>query len=163
MFSEKNKFNTEQEGPDNDTPERALWFAVIERALKDYCFFFDRLASSGAGHLINIDKLRPAYRENFTLKAIAEVERLRWFLFCKTPEPFNLQYLAEQLYDDGPGMASTIRNEAAQQFRLHLIEAEQQNRFVAIVNYIKESTSATNVAPALVESKLRHKRSRPTS
>jgi len=26
-----------------ETAERNLWFAVIERALKDYCFFFDQL------------------------------------------------------------------------------------------------------------------------
>lgn len=161
MLKEKNSYNSQEEGPENDTPERSLWFAVIERALKDYCFFFDRLTSTGAGHLINVEKMRHVYIENFNLKAIAEIERLRWFLFCKIPEPFNLEYLSEQLYDDGPGMAKTIRDEAAQQFKLHLMETEKNNRFVAIIDYIKESTSATQVTPALIESKLRHKRSRP--
>jgi hypothetical protein len=36
---------------DFETPERNLWFAVIERALKDYCFFFDRLCNTGNGSL----------------------------------------------------------------------------------------------------------------
>ena len=26
-----------------EIPERNLWLAVIERAFKDYCFFFDKL------------------------------------------------------------------------------------------------------------------------
>ena len=33
--------NIEQEKEYYEVPERNLWFAVIERALKDYCYYRD--------------------------------------------------------------------------------------------------------------------------
>jgi hypothetical protein len=143
-----------------DIPERHLWMAVIERALKDYCFFFDKLCSTGTGHLIDINRLNAANVHDFNLKAIGQFNRLRWFIFNKEPKPFNLQYLANELYDDGDGTAGLIRKEASKQFKRHLKEIEDKNKFVAIVSYIKQNTTAADSEAAEKESKLRNKRYR---
>lgn len=141
-----------------ETPERNLWFAVIERALKDYCFFFDRLLNTGNGQLVTYDKV--SVNTNFHIKAIYEFNRLRWFIFDKEPAEFNLAYLADQLYDDGPGAASSIRKEASKQFKRHFDEAEERGRFMAVIHYIKENTNISNLQAADKESSLRNKRYR---
>ena len=144
----------------HETPERNLWFAVIERALKDYCFFFDKLLNTGSGQLVAYESLTNENRNNFHIKAIYEFNRLRWFLFEKEPEEFNLTYLADQLYEDGDGAASSIRKEAAEQFKLHFNQAEERGRFMAVINYIKENTGIVRQRAAQKENSLRNKRHR---
>ena len=143
-----------------DMPERNLWLAVIERALKDYCFFFDKLCNSGSGQLVDYNKLTYTGQYDFNLKAIGQFNRLRWFIYSKECKPFNLTYLANELYEDGDGIAGLIRSEASKQFRLHLQEFEEKNQFVAITHYIKENTTAADSEAAAKESTLRHKRYR---
>jgi hypothetical protein len=151
---------SEQDLASNETPERNLWFAVIERALKDYCFFFDKLGSSGTGNLIPYEIFDSDRKNQFNIKAIYEFNRLRWFIFTKEPEPFNLEYLAEQLYDDGPGAASSIRKEAKEQFKLHFDQADKKGRFQAVLHYIKENTNVERSVSATQISRLRYKRHR---
>lgn len=143
-----------------DMPERNLWLAVIERALKDYCFFFDKLCNTGTGQLIDINRLNKENLHDFNMKAIGQFNRLRWFIYSKEYRPFNLTYLTTELYEDGEGTAQLIRKEASKQFKLHLKEMEDRSRFVAIVHYIKENTNAAESELAEKESKLRHKRYR---
>jgi len=160
MQKDKNTYNHNQEAVSQETPERSLWFAVIERALKDYCYFFDRLNHSNSNDLLKHDNTNKLTKNEFNLKAIAELNRLRWFIFAKDPIPFNLEYLSEQLYDDGHGIASQIRKEAAKHFKLNLMEAENTGQYIAIIRYVYESTTAYKAEPASEESKLRHKRFR---
>jgi hypothetical protein len=150
----------ESEPTSFETPERNLWFAVIERALKDYCFFFDKLLSNGSGQLVRYDVMPLDDRNNFQIKAIYEFNRLRWFLFEKEPAHFNLTYLADQLYEDGSGAASSIRKEASKQFKLHFDHAEERGRFMGLIHYIKENTNVTRTESAEKESSLRYKRHR---
>lgn len=132
-------FRSDEDPPSDETPERNLWFAVIDRALKDYCFFFDKLLSTGSGKLIDSEKLAGKYNSAFTIKAITEFNKLKWFLFERTPKQFNLEYLSEQLYENPESMASHIRSEAEKRFREHLAEAERRNQFVALLRYIRET------------------------
>lgn len=150
--------NLEQEKEYHEIPERNLWFAVIERALKDYCYFFDKLINPGSTQIIY--RGVPDYRDEFQLKAIYEFNRLRWFLFEKESKQFNLTYLADQLYEDGDGAASSIRREAIRQFKAHFDEAESRGRFMKIIHYIKENTNVVNAEAAKQISPLRHKRYR---
>lgn len=150
----------DEEPVSHETPERNLWFAVIERALKDYCFFFDKLTHSGSGHLIHYDSLTADNKNSFQIKAIYEFNRLRWFLFDKEPAEFNLAYLADQLYEDGDGAASSIRKEASRQFKLHFNQAEERGRFMAVIHYIKENTNVMNQTAADKQSALKNKRYR---
>jgi len=143
-----------------ETAERNLWFAVIERALKDYCFFFDQLTKSANGHTVDFERLNSQHRNQFTLKAIAELNRLRWFLFEKVPEPFNLEYLCQELYAHGHGVACDIRKQAAEQFKRHYNETEERGVFVAITKYIAETTKIAETQAAQTESPLRYKRYR---
>jgi hypothetical protein len=145
-----------------ETPERNLWLAVVERALKDYCFFFDQLTKTSNGHVIDVSKLQMHHRNSFNLKAIAELNRLRWFLFDKTPTPFNFEYICQELYSDGKGLADEIRKQASQQFKLHFDETTQKGTFAAIRDYISDTTKIAYAEPAKVESPLRHKRYRIT-
>lgn len=149
-----------EEEPSRETPERNLWFAVIERALKDYCFFFNKLSSTGYGHLLNCESRSPMFPNDFNLKAIAEFNRLRWFLFEKEPHPFNLAYLTEQLYEDGDSAASCIRKQAVKQFKLHFITTEELGRFEAITSYIRQNIRISQSDAAEKESALRYKKFR---
>jgi hypothetical protein len=144
----------------HETPERNLWFAVIERALKDYCFFFDKLLSNGSGQLVRYDNLSANSKNEFQIKAIYEFNRLRWFIFDKEPSHFNLTYLADQLYEDGDGAASSIRKEASKQFKLHFNQAEARGQFMGLIHYIKENTNVMRAEAATKESSLRNKRHR---
>lgn len=144
----------------HETPERNLWFAVIERALKDYCFFFDKLLNHGSGQLVSYDAMLPDDKNNFQIKAIYEFNRLRWFLFDKKPAHFNLTYLTDQLYEDGDGAASSIRKEASRQFKLHFDQAQERGQFMGIIHYIKENTNIMRMEAATKESSLRNKRYR---
>lgn len=155
----KNK-NGDDEDPLRYMPERALWFAVIERALKDYCFFFDRLCHTGQGHLISYESKSPSFANDFTLKAIGEYNRLRWFIYEKSPKPFNLQYLTEQLYEDGESAVSSIRKQVTKQFTLNLAEAEDLQRFVAVTSYVRKNTNLPLEVTDHTEMPLRHKRFR---
>lgn len=149
-----------EDSPSNETPERNLWFAVIERALKDYCFFFNKLSTTGQGQLINCESRSPTFNNDFNLKAIGEFNRLRWFLFEKEPHPFNLTYLTEQLYDDGESAASCIRKQAVMQFKLHFLTTEELGRFVAITSYIRDRIRICPSDAAEKESALRYKKFR---
>jgi hypothetical protein len=148
------------EGASLETPERNLWFAVIERALKDYCFFFDKLRSNHQGNLIHYESLSPKSRTDFNSRAIGEHNRLRWFFFSTEMQPFNLQYLAEQLYEDSEGNANRIRKEASEQFKRNYLEATEIGRFAAITSYIKENTNIESVIAADTDSHLKYKRFR---
>jgi hypothetical protein len=150
----------DEEPISHETPERNLWFAVIERALKDYCFFFDKLYSTGSGQLIQYESLTVDNKSHFHIKAIYEFNRLRWFIFEKEPAQFNLSYLAEQLYEDGEGAASSIRKEASKQFKLHFDKAEERGQFMAVIHYIKENTGVMRSESAQKESALKNKRHR---
>ena len=160
MTEPATKFVMEEQGEFPTTPERELWLAVIERALKDYCFFFDKLLNTGNGQVIRYEQLKTAQRNVFNIKAIAEFNRLCWFLFEKASQPFNLQFLCDHLYDDSQGMTDYIRKQATQQFKLHFLQQEKKEQFVAILAFIKETTNVDEVHPASFVSSLKYKRYR---
>lgn len=56
------------------SPERALWLAVIERAMLDYCFPTNSLMKK-------------------------DVSDLPWFFFSNESEKYNLVYICDQLFD----------------------------------------------------------------
>lgn len=144
----------------NETPERNLWIAVIERALKDYCFFFDRLVTTGNGQLIVYTNLDEVKRQNFNLQAIAELNRLRGWIFTRKPEPYNLQWLSDQLFDTSDSAADAIRREALKQFKLHFLQVEERNEFGFITHYIRNNVNIDGMPTAVQQSSLRFKRYR---
>lgn len=143
------------------SPERTLWLAVIERALKDYCFFFDTVLRNNATADIEIS---PSALSNpksaIYRKRIGEFRRLRWFLFNTDAQPFNLEYLIDILYEPDQDMLSKIRMRAAKMFKRHLDETREANRFPLLIKYIDENTGANKAKPDLYECPLRWKRYR---
>lgn len=153
--------NMEQEEISQDFPERTLWLAVIERALKDYCFFFDRLDGLPQIGIKSIFHDQKCERKNVMYhKTIGDFSRLRWFLFDPYPSPFNLSYLTRELYNDDESIAEAMRKQAKEQFKLQLNKVREQGRFALIVKYIEENTGADKAVAATKESKLRNKRYR---
>jgi len=152
--------NMEQEEISQDFPERTLWLAVIERALKDYCFFFDRLEGLSQVGMRTILHEQKCDRKNVMYhKTIGDFSRLRWFLFDPYPSPFNLTYLTCELYND-ESIAEAMRKQAKEQFKLQLDKVRAQGKFALIVKYIEENTGADKAVAAAEESKLRNKRYR---
>jgi hypothetical protein len=146
-----------------DFPERTLWLAVIERALKDYCFFFDRLEGLPHKSLKLIAKEKEIDRKNVMYhRTVGDFSRLRWFLFDPFPRPFNLTYLIRELYDD-ESIAEAMRKQAKEQFKLQLDKVRDLGRYQMIVKYVEENTGADKATPATEESKLRNKRYRLTT
>ena len=149
-----------------EIPERNLWLAVIERALKDYCFFFDRLTGSDQNDrvmqtIVNFRKSKFDFRYK---KVIADYDRLNWFLFDKQAVPFNLHYICTQLYDDGDGMAWCLRNEAKKHFLRHMKDTDAETKYKTIVDYIMAYTNEPEViGEAMTETKLKYKRYRLTN
>lgn len=123
----------------NYNPERELWFAVIERAVKDYAAFFDKALDAKKGLLGSYHFIAPRKSDNFCLKAIYELERLRWFLFSNEKEEFNLAFLAEQLYDDGSGVVTQIREEAKRLFLFGLENSKDRESLSRLISHIYEN------------------------
>lgn len=139
-----------------ETPERNLWLAVIERAFKDYCFFFDKLEARH-NHAFLQKKTVGDYMKK---KCIAEITRLRWFIFEKSQMPFNLQYLVTELYEDSDNVLSALRKSAREQFARHVSEKLEHPIFKPIIDHIVMHTDALHHQAATVESTLRYKRYR---
>lgn len=121
-----------------NSPEKQLWLAVVDRALKDYCFFFDKLFTYKLKDLgANQVETNLAY-----YKTIQELHTLRWFLFSTKPQQFNMQYILENLYDDYDGIGKTIRSKAKQHFKAHVEEIQSKGRFPRLIKYILSETNA---------------------
>jgi hypothetical protein len=147
----------------SDFPERTLWLAVIERALKDYCFFFDRLEGLPQVTVKAMAKEQELERKNVMYhRTVGDFSRLRWFLFDPYPTPFNLTYLIRELYDD-ESIAEAMRKQAKEQFKLQFDKVRTLGKYRVITRYIEENTGADKATPATEESKLRNKRYRLTT
>jgi hypothetical protein len=134
-----------------ELPERFLWLAVVERALKDYCFFFDRLSGPDQSDrvmqvLVNFKQNKFRYN---TKKVIAEYDRLNWFLFETVPTPFNLEYICTELYEDGNGVASCFRIEAKKLLNRHILDSRAEERFPEIITFMRtrENEPTVNADP----------------
>lgn len=135
-------------------PERDLWLAVIERAVRDYCFFFDKLFSHAAK-----ETWGRKTESNLSVSKSAKIfADLRWFLFCEDSEEFNLQYLFEHMYDDYDMKLGAMRKQLKEQFKLHLQQTEASGKFLNIIKRIKLQADTMKVKAARDESLLKHKR-----
>lgn len=137
-------------------PEKELWMAVIDRALRDYCFFFEKLFHHSAKK-----KWGASVEDNLSsVKAIRELNRLRWFLFAEEPQEFNMQYILENIYDNYDEIGASIRYYAKQQFRRHVEEIEKLGTFKSLVMYIRNETKAMDVPAATTDNPIRRRRLR---
>lgn len=123
-------------------PEKNLWLAVVDRAIKDYCGFFDKLFMVGFKHGKFLNVVARVESNLSLVQTMYELNRLRWFLFEENPEPFNMQYIMECLYDDHQGMLSSMRKEITKKFNDHVSAIERIGHFPKLVGYIKDETNA---------------------
>lgn len=152
--------NEETERLITESPERTLWLAVIERAMKDYCFFFDRLQRyENCNNFRDIDRFQHNPKSKSHGNAVAEFERLRWFIYDLQPIEFNLAYLSLVLYDD-EGFACQVRQAADAYFKRHLDETKAKGIFPYIVKHMVETSNVDAAVPAAKDSPLKFKRYR---
>jgi hypothetical protein len=130
-------------------PEKNLWLAVVDRAIKDYCGFFDKLFMVGFNHGKFLNVVARVESNLSIIQATHELNRLRWFLFEESPEPFNMQYIMECLYEDHENMLSSMRAAITKRFNDHIDAIEKLGQFPRLVHYIKNETTA------LIEGSLR--------
>ena len=123
-------------------PEKNLWLAVVDRAVKDYCGFFDKLFMVGFSHGKFLNVVGRIESNLSIIQTMYELNRLRWFLFEENPEPFNMQYIMESLYDNHEGMLSCMRNEITKKFNDHVDAVERLGKFPRLIHYIKNDTTA---------------------
>lgn len=127
------------------TPEKALWLAVVERAMRDYCFYFEWLQQHRMScDVAHQERLYGQNRNGYVLKGIAEYNRLCWFLFCDEPAPFNLTYIFDML-DQEDALLHTIRKLCKEQFKLHLNRIKDANMFPRIVEHIFLTTDFNSI------------------
>ena len=118
-------------------PERTLWLAVVERALKDYCQFFT--AWERKLNVQNYTKKQRMWKEDdpeFKRQALLEFKKLHEFIFDITPRPNNVEYIAEMLYDTK--IVDNFRQVAREQFLAHINEMEASGKFVDIIAQIRK-------------------------
>ena len=123
-------------------PEKNLWLAVVDRAVKDYCGFFDKLFMVGFSHGKFLNVVGRIESNLSIIQTMYELNRLRWFLFEENPEPFNMQYIMESLYDNHEGMLSCMRKEITKKFNDHVDAVERLGKFPRLIHYIKNDTTA---------------------
>lgn len=123
--------------PTENLPERTLWLAVISRAMRDYCFFFDRLSSEDYSPPYTAKGSRKSYTTLYH-KAIAEFSRLRFWFNNPNPHPFNLVYIGHMLYEDGDGFAECIRKQAHAFLAAHLEEVEKENKYPELLKHFRQ-------------------------
>lgn len=132
-------FATEEHQP--DIPERTLWLAVVERALKDYCFFFERWERYL--HIQSYNNKKKIWKENspeFNKKTMIEFNRLHSFIFSTEAKPYNVTYITHMLYDND--IAEKLREVATEQINHHLADQENKGKFLDIVTAIREKLNS---------------------
>lgn len=151
-------YNMDQPRQDLNTPERELWFAVIERALKDYCYFFEEWDRRCAANK-SLKKMKMYGYSDTSLKyrTLREFDKLQWFIFSEKAEPFNLEYLTVILFEE-PGVVTNIRKIAKQQLRLHISEVQRRNQHHDAIDYICATTDIKRIEPAEASLPLRETR-----
>jgi hypothetical protein len=118
------------------SPEKALWMAVVERGARDYCFFFEWLQQYRMHcDVAQQERFYGVTRNSFVLKAIAEYNRLQWFMFSTTPTPYNLGYIFEML-DQEEALLENVRKLSKKQFLMHLQKIQEAKMFPKIVEHI---------------------------
>jgi hypothetical protein len=127
------------------SPEKALWLAVIERGIRDYCFYFEWIQQ----HRMNCDiaqheRFYGNHRNAFVLKTIGEYNRLCWFMFSEDSTPYNLSYIFEML-DGDDDMLENIRLLSKKQFKLHLDKIQEANMFPRVIEHILQTTDFTSI------------------
>jgi hypothetical protein len=127
------KVTQEQAEIDYLMPEKRLWLAVIDRAIKDYVGFFYKISGNNSNNSIL------GYKCDNTMsvpRCLAELTRLEDFFFCEEPKEFNLVYLADFLFDEPDGMVSSIQKCVTKDFQTHCETMKQQGKYADIIDFI---------------------------
>jgi hypothetical protein len=118
------------------TPEKALWLAVIERGMRDYCFYFEWIQQHRMSHDAGQqERLYSPHRTNYAIKSISEYNKLRWFVFSDKPREYNMIYIFEMI-DGSDALLAEMRRLCKAQFKLHLDKVKEAGMFPFIVQHV---------------------------
>jgi hypothetical protein len=128
---------------DAESPEQAFWRAVIDRAVKDYCFFFDMMEAYKNHRPPSEHKELVGYkRDRLYLRSVSEFKVLRWFLFSDEMEQYNMKYIFHNFFNS-PGGEDAIRRYAAKHFQEHMKKMRAQDRYKAVLDYLNANIHET--------------------
>lgn len=92
--------------PRDVQPEYLLWVQVVYMAVHDFCNFAEWYCK----RLINEQGTKVKRKSNTTeLAMIRELRALEWFLFYPVAEPFNLEWIGENVFSSGTALCGSIR------------------------------------------------------
>ena len=130
------KVTQEQAEIDYIMPEKRLWLAVIDRAIKDYIGFFYKISANTSNNSILGYKCD---NDMSVPRCMAELTRLEDFFFAAEPKEFNLVYLADFLFDDPDGMVSSIRKCVTKDFHTHCQAMRESGKFTSVIDFILQN------------------------
>lgn len=117
-------------------PERTLWVAVVERAMRDYCWYLSssdlmRGFSWGMGRKHFPQPGQPEYQ-----KLLRNYRHLRWFLFEKKAIPYNLTYIYNNFLEDSGGI-QRVRRYCIRYHAEHLKSVENDPKLAEMLREIR--------------------------
>lgn len=100
----------------NDDPCVSLWLAVAERAIIDYCHFFDHWTTI-ANRYVDFNRKPTNY---FAATKRLELAALHKFVFEETVNKHNLTWIFEECFRGDDSLLNSIRNEIAKKHEANL-------------------------------------------
>ena len=100
------KYLVDIEVAENVSPEYLLWVAIVDRAIYDFCTFADWYCQR-LSH--EYGRKRKHISNTAEIAMLREYHTLQWFLFDPIPQEFNLQWIAEHVFNCGEGVCDKIR------------------------------------------------------
>lgn len=138
-------------------PERGLWVAVVERAMRDYCWYLQSSDLMRGFSWAEDRSFFPVKGQNEHKKLIRDYRVLRWFLFSKKPAPYNLEYIYTNFLEDFGGIAN-VRRYCSTYHKAHLESLDGNPKYTDIIADLRAMSGRDKPDPTIKIDELRPRR-----
>lgn len=132
---------------ENVSPEYLLWVAVVDRGIWDFCTFADWYCQR-LSH--EYGRKRKRISNTAEVAMLREYNALCWFLFDPVPQEFNLQWIAEHVFNCEEGICQGIREKCIAGHKANLDVYATNERLEPLVRLYEERTQQ-QVTPTHVD------------
>lgn len=132
---------------ENVSPEYLLWVAIVDRAIYDFCTFADWYCQR-LSH--EYGRKRKHISNTAEIAMLRELNTLEWFLFDPIPQEYNLQWIAEHVFNCGESVCDKIRLKCEAGHKANLDVYATHPKLRPLINLYEERTKRT-VTPTAVE------------
>lgn len=133
-----NEYSMDLEIPENVDPEYLLWVAIVDRAIYDFCTFADWYCQR-LSH--EYGRKRKHVSNTAEIAMLRELSILEWFLFDTVPQPYNLQWIAEQVFNCGDSVCDKIRAKCEAGHKANIDVYATNERLEPLIRLYEERTS----------------------